>query len=141
MMLGKVPRRPTDPKEALRRSFIPGAGFTYNGYPQMAGVVPITLPLGALELIMLNTSGFMDDAGVLPKSDAYTNYYAIAITTAFLFPYVTSLFDALRAAVEEFLYPMYSEVQQEGLCFFCVAAICMRSVTRILLPWIRRFQG
>jgi hypothetical protein len=114
LMLGRIPRRPTDPKEALRRALIPGGGFLYNGYPEMSAIVPMTLVVGGLDVTMLYASGFADQDSALPNAAAYANAYVFAMIGAFLFPYVTSLVDAPRTAVEEFRYPTYSEISGGG---------------------------
>ena len=114
LMLGKIPRRPTDPAEALRRSIVPGAGFAYNGYPELVPVVPLILTVGGLNTAMFFVSGYLSYSYTLPNASAYTNAYTAGLVTAFLFPYVTSLFDARRTAVEEFRYPIYSEIAAGG---------------------------
>jgi len=114
LMLGKIPRRPTDPAEALRRSIVPGAGFAYNGYPELVPFVPLILTVGGLNTAMFFASGYLGESYTLPNASAYTSAYVAGLVTTFLFPYVTSLFDARRTAVEEFRYPIYSEIAAGG---------------------------
>jgi len=112
MMLGKIPRRPTDPKEALRRSLIPGAGFVYNGYPEMAGIIPVFLVTGGIDMLMLFTSdsGFASSESGQLISPIAQKIYLAGIISTFLFPYVSSIIAAPSEAVQEFIFPMYSEI-------------------------------
>jgi len=115
LMLGKIPRKPTDPAEALRRSIVPGAGFAYNGYPELVPFVPLSLTLGALETVLFLVSGMVEYDSSLPNVQTYGNIYAATMAAAFLFPYVSSIADAPRAAREEFRYPAYSEISAGGV--------------------------
>jgi len=116
LMLGKIPRRPTDPAEALRRSIVPGAGFLYNDYPELVPFVPLILTVGGLNTVMFFVSGYLGESYTLPHASAYTSAYTAGTISTFLFPYITSFFDARRTAVEEFRYPIYSEIAAGGSC-------------------------
>lgn len=106
-MLGKIPRRTTDPSEAFRRALIPGGGYAYNGYPEMAGTLPVLLIFGGLDTVMLFVSGFSDQYSEVENIPLYTGLNGAAIMTNFLFPYFVSLYDAPKSAGEEFLYPLF----------------------------------
>ncbi|MCK4714822.1 MAG: hypothetical protein KAT35_04550 [Candidatus Aenigmarchaeota archaeon] len=43
LLMGKMPRKKTDPKTALKSSFVPGLGMFYNGDKNIAPLIPIRI--------------------------------------------------------------------------------------------------
>jgi len=132
LVLGRVPRRQTDPKAAMKKALIPGQGLTCNGY-RSASVALMTAIVPGLVNVEYNIptlSSKLEDydeakAAVAGGTTSYhelRNYsvYPAYIRNAIasiaygggmsLFFYGSSLIEARITAREEFRYPVYIEL-------------------------------
>ncbi|MFH1833728.1 MAG: PEGA domain-containing protein, partial [bacterium] len=121
LLLGKVPRRPTDPGTALKRSLVPGGGMIYNGYGSLAPFVPFTvimpMAVGFASFAEPNMFALADVKALAEGGDDAATYEYFAaknrwIEDTLLFAwslhsYGTSIFDAWRSARQDFRYPSY----------------------------------
>lgn len=94
---GKIPRKQTDPIIALQRSLIPGQGYAYNGYDQLAGIVP-SIIAGTVTLGI--AGGLMADGPFLNSISG--NFLGAAIAG-----YLFSIIDSISSAVAPYRYPSY----------------------------------
>ncbi|MBA7657807.1 hypothetical protein ES703_65750 [subsurface metagenome] len=140
-MLGKMPRRKTDPAQALRKSLIPGQGLYYNGYKKLGLIIPAILlfdsfvsPLifhGALQQkeeweeskteIDTNPPGtYWDWRDYYAKEDIYKTQLQEGLITAGsgLFIYLFSILDSRISASNDFLYPTFLELSVGGCCAY-----------------------
>lgn len=128
IMLGKMPRKSTDPSTALGKSFIPGQGLVYNGYRNLGLVMPAQL-FSLLSLGAYMAVGAPPEAGEPPSSGNYWDdreYYrdidrrnddmlkAAVLAGAGLGIYAFSIADSALSAEDDFLYPVYLELSFGG---------------------------
>jgi len=120
LMLGKAPRRATDPKEALKKSLLPGRGAAYNGYTLTSAIVGMGVITWIVPGMFSNvpeeqqplTGSWKPDWTHFSYDAEIRNFWienSIFFGTA-LFTYFTSLLDAYRTADDEFLYPTFLEI-------------------------------
>jgi hypothetical protein len=124
IMLGKLPRKRTDPSTALRKAFLPGQGLVYNGYRNLGLVMPVQL-FTLLSLGAYLAVGVPPEAGAAPTSGTYwetREYYrdiderggdlmrAAVLAGTGIGMYAFSLVDSARSAEDDFLHPVYLEV-------------------------------
>jgi hypothetical protein len=131
LLLGKVPRKHTDPVTALLWAIIPGAGAYYNGFPlQTAAIVQSVMLLPVLpEMNASHIEWLRQEVANGPRAtdyhslrDYYENVQSIDAETLFLavllagaaMPYVGSLFDAWLDARTDFTYPAFISVSSGG---------------------------
>jgi hypothetical protein len=138
ILMGEVPRRQTDPKTALLKSLIPGAGLAYNGYPSAAPAVDFAVVWGLGGAGLMLASGFGTWTGyydtALSQYQAGDTSYGTMRNAAMggagqmdiekfilgghfvfgLLPYLASVIDGPFSAREEFLYPTFLEVSMGG---------------------------
>jgi hypothetical protein len=95
LLFGKIPRKQTDPKQALKWALVPGLGAVYNGYP---GHLPIILT--SMGIYGMSIYGFS-------SSQLPARLMSIGIPALI---YSSSLVDAYTSAKEDFLYPTYMEL-------------------------------
>lgn len=124
LLLGRVPRKPTDPRTAVTRSLLPGWGMIYNGYGSVAPFVPFTvimpMAVGFASFGEAGMFGLADLKASAESGDAAAtyNYFAVKnrwIENGMLFgwsfhSYATSIFDAWRTARQDFRYATYVEL-------------------------------
>ena len=99
LLIGKMPRKQTDPSTALKKALIPGFGAIYNGYPGQAPVIMFsTIMSGILPIIL----GLTEEGGFSP-------YQIIQGGTGVMI-YLSSLLDAWQTADDRFTYPTYGKI-------------------------------
>ncbi len=129
ILLGKIPRKSTDPRQAMKAAWIPGQGYVYNGYKNMGYVLPGTM-IPILLLMADQIRGTMqkkqnlDSTDVSALTDVWDrrSYYedksfydqglqTILIGGSYLLSsYIFSIIDARSSAKDDFLYPTFLEV-------------------------------
>jgi len=129
ILLGKVPRRATDPSTALKKAFLPGQGLVYNGYRNLGLVMPaqlFTLPAVAAYLIFTAPSEAGDPPDPAGTYWTLREYYRNtdqregAFTSAAILAgysvglYAFSIVDSMLSADDDFLYPVYLELSFGG---------------------------
>lgn len=129
ILLGKIPRRSTDPSTALRKALIPGQGLVYNGYKNLGLVMPVQM------FTMASLAAYLAVAdppveGAEPSTGAgywdIREYYrdietrganlakAAVLAGYALGVYGFSIIDSALSAGDDFLYPVYLEVSFGG---------------------------
>lgn len=133
ILLGKIPRRHTDPGTALTLAFVPGLGANYNGYAAQTAVIPLSMFFGGLAGINWVMNVFHDNDALrildpLTLSPYDYSYSQLHLTTnatadaigagifigAGILTYAMSLLDAWTGATEDFIYPTFLEVSLGG---------------------------
>ncbi|GEM_PF-1570507 len=141
LLMGKLPRKQTDPLTAFKKSLIPGMGMAYNGYKMVAPLVGFSSVFNiAMGVILLAWNGLPSTeaekswdqieqnvaSGGAPYQDYRTYYHGkpgliddlesdLPVTIGMgLFVYATSLIDSFRTAKDNFLYPSYVEFSVTG---------------------------
>lgn len=128
IMLGKLPRKSTDPTTAMRKAFIPGQGLVYNGYRNLGLVLPAQL-FSLLSLGAYLAVSVPPEEGGPPTSGTYWDereYYrdidrrnddllkAAVLAGTGLGIYAFSIVDSAMSAEDDFLYPAYLELSFGG---------------------------
>ncbi len=114
LLLGKVPKRKTDPFKAAKLALIPGLGESYVGYDTTAVAFPFAIFSNvSLGLIyynnMLERGASAADEYDIQLSKDYLGETIIYSATA-LVTYLYSIMDSALQAGSDFLYPVPVEV-------------------------------
>ena len=124
LLLGRIPRKPTDPATAVLRSLLPGWGMSYNGYGDVAPLIPFTVVMpavvafasfpeeGMFELQALKAAAEGGDVlAIWDYQRVRTRWIEDTMLFAWSFhTYATSIFDAWRTARQDFRYATYVEL-------------------------------
>jgi len=123
LRIGKMPRKRTDPKTALKKALIPGLGAYYNGYEsQLPGIAFMLFGTSGAALAgVLNatrTDTQSDWGNAIPSLKCNDWLMAGLYAGTGLMIYGGSLVDAWVSAKEDFLYPTYMEYTVCGTGIF-----------------------
>ncbi len=139
ILLGEVPRKPLDPAIAIKKSFLPGAGLIFNGYPSSVPplVFAMTWGLGGSAMMLAggfeNWHNYYDSVAAAYDNGMGDTSYGVMRSVAVgrwdrnmqyallggqllfgLLPYVASVIDGPRTAREDYSYPTFFEVAIGG---------------------------